>query len=174
MLRLTRNFLLVAFIAWTAALASAQSSAPATPVHFYKVTFVIREVDASNKVANSRSYSTMLSTRSGGEPTSIRNGSHMPVKIANGQGLQYIDIGINIDCRRVAEVGQQLSMVLAAEISSIPPETETTSALGPFTRQNRWSSEVVLTPGTPTLVFSADDLSSKGKIQLEVTASPIR
>jgi hypothetical protein len=40
-------------------------------------------------------------------------------------------------------------------------------------RQNKWDSSVLIPVGKPTLVFSADDLDSKGKMQVELTATKV-
>ena len=37
-------------------------------------------------------------------------------------------------------------------------------------RQNKWDSTVLIPIGKATVVYSADDLDSKGKMQVEVTA----
>jgi hypothetical protein len=36
-----------------------------------------------------------------------------------------------------------------------------------------WDSIVLVTIGKPTVVFSSDDLDSKGKMQVEVTAARV-
>jgi hypothetical protein len=43
----------------------------------------------------------------------------------------------------------------------------------PVIRQNSWDSTVAIPIGKPTVVGSSDDLDSKGKLQVEVTATRV-
>jgi type II secretory pathway component GspD/PulD (secretin) len=88
--------------------------------------------------------------------------------------IQYIDIGVNIDCRNVQEIDQKLAMSVKAEVSSIPGGTNSTSDLGPLIRQFQWNSDVLVPAGAPTTIFSSDDVNSKAKMQVEVTATLIK
>ena len=150
--------------------ASAQPAkvATATPKRqFYRLDFVIREVDGGH-VTNSRSYSLIASTDHAFN--SIRTGNKVPV--ANSG--QYTDVGVSIDCRDAEELGDQLSINVTAELSTIPDTSERGSGGLPLIRQNRWSSRVLLPLKHPTVLFSSDDLASTRKLQLELTATPIQ
>ncbi len=134
------------------------------PSKFYKLDFVVKEVEA-NKVLNSRAYSMTVSTEKTSPPDSIRAGSKVP----SGNGSNYIEVGVNIDCRAIREVDNELTMLLTVEVSSVPPESS-----NPVIRQNKWSSSVSVMVKKPTVVFSSDDLTSKHQLQLELTATPIK
>ena len=41
-------------------------------------------------------------------------------------------------------------------------------------RQTKWGANVLAPLGKPTVIFSSDDLTTKGQTQLEVTATPIK
>jgi hypothetical protein len=41
-------------------------------------------------------------------------------------------------------------------------------------RQNRWRSDVLVPLRKPTVIFSSDDPTSTHKMQVELTATPIR
>ena len=161
-----------------AATALAQSPAPASPLKHYKTDFVVKEVDANGHVINSRSYSTILATTNEGTPNQIRSGDKVPIRSSSGENgdikYQYIDIGVNIDCRSVSEIDQKLAMSITAEVSSVPAGADSNSTFGPLIRQFKWNSNVLISPGTPTTIFSSDDVSSKTKIEFEVTATPIK
>jgi hypothetical protein len=40
--------------------------------------------------------------------------------------------------------------------------------------QFKWNADVLITPGVPTTIFSSDDLSSKSKMQVEMTATSLK
>ncbi len=168
------------FVALAAGLATAQSSsAPAAaPLKYYKADFVVKEVDASGHVANTRSYSTVLLTDNSGSPKQVRSGDKIPIQTSGDEKgdvkYQYIDLGVNIDCRFVHELDQRFALSVTAEVSSVPVGTDLKASLGPLIRQFKWNADVLIAPGVPTTIFSSDDVSSKSKIQVEITATPIR
>jgi hypothetical protein len=64
---------------------------------------------------------------------------------------------------------------VGADISSIATGSENSPSnlLPPVIRQNRWSSSVIVPLGKPTTIYSSDDITSKRKVQIELTATPI-
>jgi len=169
------SFLLI-LAAAVAGLAHAQTPPP-PPARHYKADFVVKEIDGSGHVVNSRSFSTILAAPYDREPNEIRSGDRFPIRTATSDKrdeVQYIDVGVNIDCQHVHEIDEKLSMSVRAEISSIPAETDLKSTLDPIIRQFKWNADVLITPGVPTTIFSSDDMSSKTKVQLEVTATRIK
>lgn len=168
-------FLLLAIgMAGNAAIAQPPST-PA-PLKHYKADFIVKEVDSSGHVINSRNYATILATNNDGAPNQIRSGDRMPIRTSTeGKGdIQYVDLGVSIDCRHVQEIDQRLAMSVKAEISSLPAGANLSSGLDPVIRQFQWNSDVVVAPGVPTIIFSSDDVSSKNKMQVEVTATLIK
>lgn len=171
--------LLLLLVGLCAGLAAAQStSAPAAaPLKYYKADFLVKEVDASGHIVNSRSYSTILLTdNNGGAPKQIRSGDRIPIRVKTTDtgDIQYIDIGVNIDCRSVHELDQKLALTVTAEVSSVPAGTDLNSTLDPLIRQFKWNADVLIAPGVPTTIFSSDDVGSKTKVQVEMTATLIR
>jgi Bacterial type II and III secretion system protein len=157
--------------------------AAASPQHFYHVRFAVAEIDASGKVTNTRSYEETICTTGGHAvgDQQIKTGSRVPIatgsygantNLANTQ-FQYIDLGVNLDVRDAVEHGDKLNFRLRAEISSIAHQTEIAGIGEPVIRQNSWDSLVAIPVGKPTVVFSSDDLDSKGKMQVEVTATRV-
>ena len=145
--------------------------APETP-KYYKLEFVVKEVEGG-KVLNSRAYSTMVAATGRENQASIRVGSRVPYE-AGGvpPNVQYLDIGMNTDCRNVNEVEGGLSLWVSADISSVPSDAEFAGG-HPTIRQNRWSSSAIVPLNKPTLLYSSDDPASKRQMQLELTATPI-
>ncbi len=65
-------------------------------------------------------------------------------------------------------------MKIKAEISSIPAGADLNAGIDPVIRQFQWNADVLIPPGIPTTIFSSDDVNSKTRMQLEVTASLIK
>ena len=155
------------------------SAKQAGPEHFYKVTFVVEEMNAEGKPVNSRSYTTTVST----EPHSserIRTGSRVPValssfKAENGGDSptqwQYQNVDVNFDVSDVHEIGRQLALRVNADVGSIaapPPDARLTQ---PIIRTNQWGALVLIPVGKATPIFTSDDVDGKGALQVVVTAS---
>jgi hypothetical protein len=169
--------LLIAGLSVTLAAAQSSSNQPAAPLKYYKADFLVKEVDATGHTVNSRSYSTILLTdNNGGTPKQIRSGDRIPIRVKTTDkgDIQYIDIGVNIDCRSVHELDQKLALTVTAEVSSVPAGTDLNSTLDPLIRQFKWNADVLIAPGVPTTIFSSDDVSSKTKVQVEMSATPLR
>jgi hypothetical protein len=163
------------------------TAAPASPQHFYRVHFAVAELDGAGKVTNTRTYEETVATTGSGHVVGdqqIKTGSRVPIatgsyatngnpaNAANTQ-FQYIDLGVNLNVREVAEHGEMLGFRLKAEVSSVARQTEIGGVGEPVIRQNVWDSTVLVPVGKPTVVFSSDDLDSKGKMEVEVTATKV-
>ena len=148
-----------------------EAAAPKADAHYYHLEFLLKELDDSGKVINSRTYDTNLATD--GKFSSVRAGTKIPVRTNDKDEIQYLDLGVNIDCGSAHETPQGLGLHISAEISSIASPTSG-EIPSPVVRQNRWQSMVLVPIGKPTVVFSSDNLENKGKMQVEVTATPIR
>jgi hypothetical protein len=172
--------LLPLFVTLVTGLASAQSStAPAPgPLKYYRADFLVKEIDASGHATNTRNYSTILLTDNSGAAKQIRSGDRIPIATGGDEKgetkFQYIDIGVSIDCRLVHEVDQKLAVSVTAEISSVPGSKQIDSVLEPLIRQFKWNADVLIVPGVPTTIFASDDVSSKARIQVEMTATPVK
>jgi hypothetical protein len=153
------------------------------PQKFYKLEFVVKEVEGG-KVLNARTYSTtVLADAKDSGSTSIRAGGGVPYQTTTTmadsktlQSFQYFEIGVNIDCRAVKEVERGLSLYVSASISSVtsdPAAPTAASTAPPTVRQNTWSSVTIMPLKKPTVIFSSDDPASKRQMQLELTATPI-
>jgi hypothetical protein len=173
------KLVLLFLLAGVAAAGNAQTppSAPTLLKH-YKVDFVVKEADASGHVTNSRSYSTVLATTNQNDPNQIRSGDRVPIRVGlNDKGdnnLQYVDIGVSFDCRYVQEIDQKLAMKIKAEISSLPAGADLNAGIDPLIRQFQWNSDVLVPTGVPTTIFSSDDVNSKTRMQVGITATLIK
>lgn len=145
------------------------------PKKFYQLSFVVQELE-NERVINSRSYSVIMSNDKPG--SSIRAGEKVPFSSTSGTSTQWqqIDVGVNIDCSRLEELGNAVSLSVKASMSSVMEahgENSPPSSL-PIIRNNQWESSVVLPLKQPTILFASDDPASKRKMQLQLTVTTIR
>ena len=147
------------------AYAQAEQESAAT---FHRLDFVTRELE-ENRVVNTRNYSVIVSDKGG---NSIRTGTKVPVP--TGSGTTYVDVGMNIDCRDVHESQGQLILNVSADISTLLGETQSDSNRPPMIHQYKWASQVMVPLRKATLIYSSDDPASKRKLQVEVTATPVK
>ncbi|MBV9082637.1 MAG: hypothetical protein JOZ62_08180 [Acidobacteriaceae bacterium] len=139
----------------------------AAPPKYYRLEFTVKEIEGG-KVINSRSYAAIAAATN---KCSIRTDDSVPVARAPNT-YQTVDIGTHIDCQ-IKEAGEQLWISVAAQVSSFAP-TEVNGQQQPLIRRVSWNSDVIVPLRKPTVIFSSDDLTSKGQMQLEVTATPIK
>jgi hypothetical protein len=150
----------------------AKKPAPTPPEKkFYRLDLAVKELDGG-KTVNSREYFMIVST--GHENNQLRTGTKLPY--GSEDKRSYMDVGLSFDCREVSPSSSgELSMILAADISSVADgDLKSATASLPVLRTNRWSSGVLVPLGRSTVVFSSDDLASKRRMQLEVTATPLK
>lgn len=163
---------------------SANPPAVQTPKHFYQLKLVVEEVNEAGTIINSRTYQTTVSTDPKSPPQTLKTGSRVPVATGSYSGttggapenvqFQYIDLGVDARVEHTEEVGNDLEFRLRMEVSSMAAHSETIAGvIEPVIRQNAWDSDVVVPVGKPTVVFSSDDLDSKGRMQVQITATPI-
>src|SRR5579884_2140496 len=99
--------------------AATQKSAPASAANeqekFYRLTFVVRELE-NERVINSRGYFVIASTGSF-ERSSLRAGQDVPV----GTSMQWhqFEAGISIDTTRLKEVGDRVALHIVTEVRSL-------------------------------------------------------
>ena len=144
---------------------------------FYRLDFVLKELDES-KVLSQKAYSTFMSTDERQKGASIRSGTKVPYQSSSGGQYNYVDVGVSIDCQRIQEVNGQLVVQVSADITSVPAAGSTAGEGAvpgmPVVRQNRWNAVAVIAIAKATTLFSSDDLNTKRKLQLELTATPIK
>lgn len=167
-----RHFLLLTFAV----------GALAQDAKFYRLDFTVKEVE-DNKVLSAKKYTAISTTDEKLSGATIRAGSKVPYQTGSIQAsansplvpthFQYVDVGVNIDVNFIREVGGQLMIRVNSEISSVPASDGPISTQ-PLIRQNRWHSTTTVEIGKATTLFSSDDLNSKRKMQLELTATLVK
>ena len=171
-MRATTKFAIVScLVLLTASTSIAQNDPPKPGVKFFHLEFTVKEID-DGKAPNARSYSMMVSTDKGILNTgSIRTGSRVPFE-TTPTSFQFMEVGVNIDCRAVQEMEGQLALIVAAEVSSMASDAGSSSK--PVLRQSKWNSSVMVPIRKATVLFSSDDVTGKRKLQLELTATPVK
>ena len=141
-----------------------------SPSGFYRLDFVTKELDET-KVVNTRNYTMIVSD---GKQAQIRTGSRVPMPQDRNGSVSYMDLGVSFDCRDIREVAGQFSANISVDISSASADTSATPMLPPVIRQLKWNSTAIVPLRKNTQIYSSDDLSSKHKFQIELTATPIK
>jgi hypothetical protein len=146
----------------------------------YKLNFLIYELEDGKKI-NERTYMVPVVTVGGKARNSVfRVGDRLPVTTASlssaqpERQIQYLDIGLSIECS-VTEQADKFIVTSDLSISSVVlPEQGVAARPGgesPVIRQIRQQFTTIVSPGKPTLVTSVDDINSKKRLQVEVTAT---
>jgi len=139
----------------------------AKPDQHFRLTFVVQEVDEKGKVLNSREYVVGTAFMA-----SIRAGVKVPVPTSPGSSqFTYMDVGVNFDVRQFHVLSAtRVEMTISAELSSFDSSSDQTKTQ-PGIRQNKWSGDEQMVLGERKVIFSSDDLTSKNKVQVELTVS---
>ena len=156
-------------------------AAQETPKHvqkIYKLVFLLYEVEDGKKI-NERTYTLPVTTVDNNpHDSSIRVGTRVPIETGttnNNTVFQYLDVGLNIDCN-VTEQDNKFIVHGDVELSSLvlPDQGADPRLPGqPDVRRIRQTFTTLVPPGKPTVVTTSDDVNSKKRLQVEVTATRI-
>jgi len=169
--------LMLFFVFATSALSqepTAEKTRTERPLSFYKVDYVLRELQ-DGKVLNTRNYTMTIED---GDRGSTKAGARVPVVTGGGDKSpqwQYIDIGINIDCRLVTK-GDYVALNSTVDISSfaLPEQAANTTGQSPVLRQARTNMAAVVPVNKQTVIGSIDDVNSTKRYEIAVTATKVR
>jgi hypothetical protein len=138
----------------------------------YRLDFKVYEIE-NGKRTNERAYTMMASVP--GRWSHVNVGTRVPVATAPGEKSQYLNVGVELRCQLEEQAGKLFAHV-RMELSSfaLPEQSAGTSGSNlPVLRNTTSEVETGITPGKPQIVASADDVNSKKKLQLELTATRI-
>ncbi len=133
---------------------------------FYKVEISISDAaDTSSKAG--RRYTMLVD--SGGKAT-MRVGNRIPYVTATAPNpqYQYLDAGVNLDCRLRESSGKvilNLDMDLSNAVA--PVATQAGSAPNPTIASTRMMVSAILAPGKSTQIAAIDDPASRRKLNIE-------
>lgn len=170
---------LIPMLVCLVSLAIAQEK-PIENKHHYKLEVTLSEFEGTNKT-NERHY-VLLCTE--GERTQLRTGNRVPIATGSFGGVgkvdptivntqyQYIDTGFNMDIRLREDVAG-LQMGTNAELSSVVPAESNSEVnrVTPVIRSLRQEVNALVKLGKQTTLTSIDDVNTKRRYQLDVTAT---
>lgn len=139
-------------------LKDARQAATKPPAKFYKLDFVLKEVDG-DRVLNSRAYSMSMSTES--TPSSIR---------AIAKTAEGVDTGVQIDVRNLREMQNQVSLNLMAKVTGVGEKDAPSHSV---VREFQWGSDVLVPIRKATVVYRSESTTSTSQMEVEVTATPL-
>lgn len=172
-----KKFLRLLLILGLASVVAAQE-APKHVQKIYKVVFLLYEVEDGKKI-NERTYTVPVTSVDGNpRDSSITVGTRVPVATGttgDNTVFQYLDVGLKIDCN-VSEQDTKFIVHGEVELSNLVFQDQGTGvrsglSLQPVIRRIRQTFTTLVPPGKATLVTTADDISSKKSMQIEVTAT---
>ena len=145
----------------------------------YRLDYVFSELQ-DNKRINTRNYTLLVRAKDKGV---IKLGSRVPILVGKSKEgdnqIQYLDIGMNIDCRISEELESGIDLITSADTSSLVPKSLPQSQRenntgDPVIRQERYDLENIVPLGKQTLLSSADEVDGTRRLQVEVTATKVR
>lgn len=142
----------------------------------YKVDYALVEMQDGKRV-NTRNYTVLVEEEERGNysPASIRVGTRVPVNVGGKDGqpsLQYMDVGLNIDCRIKPRGTDRASVESTIEIANFVSDDQMRSP-NPVIRSNRSRVTAVVVLGKKTTVASYDDINSTRSTVVEVTVTQL-
>jgi hypothetical protein len=152
-----------------------------------KLVYRALQIGADGKVVSSHSYSTIVVANTGhASPSKIRSNDKVPIATGSYGGdaksslvntqFQYVDVGTNIDTYGAKLSGTQLTVNLSVSLSEVAKNDFASEKTipDPIIRALSWESDVIVTVGRPTIIFTSDNPSDTGKTELELTATEIK
>jgi hypothetical protein len=136
----------------------------------YKLEYKIYELEDGKRV-NQRDFTSLASASEHGPSSMLRIGTRVPVS-SPGEKPNYLDVGFSV-VSQLTDQGGKLAASIRLEMTSfaLPEQSaEPRSSSMPVLRNTNFNVETVLTPGKPQLIASVDDVNSKKRMQVEVTA----
>ncbi len=140
---------------------------------YYKLDFLVRELE-DGKTVNTRTYTLMTKSN---DWQQLRVGTRVPVLQGKMEQINYVDVGLQVDCRIQGDRNTETpALVTKAEISSfaINDQDKQISANAPIIRRVQMNATSPLVLGKPMVISGADELGSKHRFQLEVTATALK
>ena len=140
----------------------------AAPAEFYKLDFVLRELE-DGKVVSLRNYSLMARS---GDWQQLRVGTSAPTTAERKQLDNAEAIGLSVDCRIVPNSDGTAVLVTKADITSIANYASqyAANAVQPV-HHVQMNTSAPVTLGKPSVLSGVDELNSKHRFELVVTVT---
>jgi hypothetical protein len=154
-------------------LAFAQEKKPESPHHAYKVDVMLIESE-NGKTINNRTYTMLIND---GQIGSIRQGDRVPVNVSSMKDsipqTQYMDVGLNLDCR-LMQLNEGPLLRTTLDMSSLAPAQSQGASGNPIVRQQKYATESFVQAGKRAVIASVDQLDSKRRLQIEALLTQIQ
>ena len=153
----------------------AQEAKPQPQISTYKLDYTFSELQDAKRI-NTRSYTVLVRSTDRG---SIRLGNRVPIMVETSKEgsnqMQYLDIGVNIDCRVEPASESDITLFTNVESTSAAPEQPGENRTGsPVLRQLRYQLNNTVSLNKPTILATADEPDGTRRFQIEVTATKVR
>jgi hypothetical protein len=168
--RIAAVMLLTLFLACGLA-ASAQEKRDEPTHNTYKLEFTVFELDNGKRI-NERSYMLHFSDDRRGAMTRV--GTRVPVQVGGDKGVQYMDVGLKIDANYQSADDSAVTLFINFETSGFAVPEQSTQSGTPVLRNVSENVTAKVAYGKPTIVSSIDDVNSKRRLQLELTATRVK
>lgn len=144
----------------------AQDTKKPDTLNFYRLDYVMYEVE-DGKRTNERTFTINAATNR--RQTGIRVGTRVPLP-GGDKGVIYMDVGLRINAT-LDDTPDGLMLQSRVELNSVVPPGDASARNEPLLRGLEAESWNQLTLGKPILISVIDDVNSKKRFQIEVTAS---
>jgi hypothetical protein len=145
----------------------AQEAKKPDSVSFYRLDYVMYELE-DGKRTNERTFTINAATNR--RSTGIRVGTRVPLP-GGDKGVIYMDVGLRINAT-LDNTPDGLMLQSRVDLNSVVPPGDTSARSNePLLRGLEAESWNQLTLGKPILISVIDDVNSKKRFQIEVTAS---
>jgi hypothetical protein len=166
---------LTVFAAFLACASLSGQEKSAEPNATFQVEFRINDsADTSGK--STRRYTFLLDSSGRGN---FRIGQRVPFVTSTLQQnqnvstqYQYVDIGVNIDCRAKMS-GQKVALRAEIDITSLLPSDKGQPATAPLTASARVNVDSLLVPGKPASIATVDDPVTQRRMDITAVVNPI-
>ena len=162
----TRVWLAFALLVVTAPLQSATVMAD-DHESLYRLEFQVTE-SKNGETASTRNYFVLVRNNSG---VQIRTENRVPIYPPDG--VEYLSVGLHIDCELRAQ-GNRIELIVGSDINSfVLPEQAGGSGDPPVIRAISSQFQTAVVPGKRTLISSIDDVMSDSRYELHVTVTKV-
>ncbi len=141
---------------------------PAKPVGVYRLDFALHEIQNGERV-NTRNYVMRLAHEGVGQ---IRTSSKVPVAVGSGEQLDFVDVGLDLDCTLQAR-GELLWLRIVLELSDFRDSEKTGIESYPVRRNLRSRVDTAVPLGKAIVASVVDDAVASRWYELEVKATKV-
>ena len=139
----------------------------------YRLDFKIYEME-DGKRSNQREYSMIVAAGNrAGASSEIRVGTRVPISYEEKK-ITYTNVGLDITCRLTLDENKVWgNFDVSLDGFTLPEQSTDLHGGNPVLRSTVSRVETSIVPGKPLVIASIDDVNSKKRLIVEVTATKI-